>query len=655
MTIALFAVTEAGRRAAAEVAGPLGATAHELGELPKLWPGLDGAVFFLATGATVRLIAPLLADKHTDPGVVCVDEARRFVVALTGGHEGGANALATRVAAVLGAQPVITTASDAMGSTGLDELVQLLGAVVDDDLAAAGTALLDGAARLENPLGFPLPPFPPPIGEVRHTIVITDRFSPAEERRGLPQGDAGVPETPVVGSVAASARAAQDPVDAVDRGMPSGAVAQDAAAGVPPEAADVARAQADAGAGVGSGARVGGNRATRGPETGDSRGGDGTAVTRLVPPTLVVGIGSARGVPTEAVAATLRRLEAEHGLDPRAVRAYASVDLKAAEPGILAAIAPAPLRTYPAAALAAVEVPNPSEVVRREVGTASVAEAAALHAAAELADGAPVELVVEKIKGDNVTVAAARIRPRGRLAIVGLGPGAADLRVPRAEAELRRASIVVGLDQYVDQVRRLLRPGTEVRASGLGDEEQRAADAVALAAKGHAVALIGSGDAGVYAMASPALQGAGADIEVVGVPGVTAALSAASLLGAPLGHDHVLISLSDLHTPWEIIEQRVAAAAAADLVTCFYNPRSRGRHWQLGAALDAFRAHRPPTTPVGAVRQAGRPGQRVWTAALADFDPAEVDMLTTVVVGSSATRMVAGRMVTPRGYRWTTR
>jgi cobalt-precorrin 5A hydrolase/precorrin-3B C17-methyltransferase len=227
--------------------------------------------------------------------------------------------------------------------------------------------------------------------------------------------------------------------------------------------------------------------------------------------------------------------------------------------------------------------------------------------------------------------------------------------VPRAETELRRASIVVGLDQYVDQVRHLLRPGTEVHASGLGEEEQRAADAVALAGKGHAVALIGSGDAGVYAMASPALQGAGPDIDVIGVPGVTAALAAASLLGAPLGHDHVLISLSDLHTPWPVIEHRVAAAATADFVTCFYNPRSRDRHWQLGAALDAFRAHRPPTTPVGAVRQAGRPGQRVWTAPLAEFDPTEVDMLTTVVVGSSVTRMIAGRMVTPRGYRWTER
>jgi cobalt-precorrin 5A hydrolase/precorrin-3B C17-methyltransferase len=571
--IALFAVTDAGRRAAAEVAPSLDARLHALDELPELWPRLDAAVFFLATGATVRLVAPLLADKRTDPGVVCIDEARRFAVALTGGHEGGANSLAERVGALLGAQPVVTTASDATGTTGMDELAATLDAVVDGDATAAGRALLDGTAVVENPLAAPLPPLP-------------------ERQQG---GHAAT--TRQQGGLTAIAE---------------------------------------------------GHRIVVTDLFGVARAG----VTRVVPRTLAVGIGSARGVTAAAVAAVLRRIETEHGLDLRAVRAYGSVDLKADEAGILDAIAPASLRTYPAAVLAEVTVPNPSEVVRAEVGTPSVAEAAALHAAAELGGGAPVELVVEKIKGENVTVAVARIRPRGRLAIVGLGPGAADLRVPRAEAELRRASVVVGLDQYVEQVRHLLRPGTEVRASGLGDEEQRAADAVALAAKGRAVALIGSGDAGVYAMASPALQQAGSDIEVVGVPGVTAALAAAALLGAPLGHDHVLISLSDLHTPWPVIEKRIAAAAEADLVTCFYNPRSRDRHWQLGAALDAYRAHRPPTTPVGAVRQAGRPGQRVWTAPLDEFDPTEVDMLTTVVVGSSATRMVAGRMVTPRGYRW---
>ena len=303
--------------------------------------------------------------------------------------------------------------------------------------------------------------------------------------------------------------------------------------------------------------------------------------------------------------------------------------------------------------LAAVAVPNPSEVVRAEVGTPSVAEAAALHAAAELAGGAPVELVVEKMKGDDVTVAAARIRPRGRLAVVGLGPGAADLRVPRADAELRRASIVVGLDQYVEQVAHLLRPGTEVRASGLGEEEQRAADAVALAAKGHAVALIGSGDAGVYAMASPALQQAGADIEVVGVPGVTAALAAAVAARRPARA-----------RPRADLAVRPAHPVAGDRASGGRGGRGRPGHLLLqpaqpGPALAARRrAGRVAGAPSAGRPRSARcarpadPAQRVWTAPLSGFDPAEVDMLTTVVVGSSATRMVAGRMVTPRGYRW---
>ncbi|MEB3366917.1 precorrin-3B C(17)-methyltransferase [Saccharopolyspora mangrovi] len=578
--IGLFAVTAAGRRAAAELAGRLGPEAlvadGPIGPaVRRLWDHLDAAVFFLASGATIRLVAPLLQDKHTDPGIVSVDEAQRFAIALTGGHGGGANALAEQVADVLGCTPVITTATDSTGTTALDELVDQLDATVDGDLPSCGVAILDGApVRLVNPLGFPLPALPPNVGtEVENpewTVVIDDRRPTEDEERTL----------------------------------------------------------------------------------------------RLIPRTLVVGVGSARGVSRTAVTETIARLDSEHGLDPRAIRAFASVDLKADEAGILDAVQDLgfwhsrdggdelSLLTYPAEVLSGVEVPNPSEVVRSEVGTPSVAEASALHAAAELAYGAPVGLVADKIKGDNVTVAAARISPRGRLAIVGIGPGAPDLRTPRADAELRRASVVVGLDQYLDQVRHLLRPGTEERATGLGAEEARAAEAVDLAKQGRAVALIGSGDAGVYAMASPALEKADVDIEVVGVPGVTAALSASALLGAPLGHDHALISLSDLHTPWEMIERRVRAAAEGDLVVCFYNPRSVQRHWQLGRALEILAEHRPATTPVGAVRQASRADQKVWCAPIGDFDPAEVDMFTTVVVGSSQSAVVGRRMVTPRGYRW---
>jgi cobalt-precorrin 5A hydrolase/precorrin-3B C17-methyltransferase len=328
------------------------------------------------------------------------------------------------------------------------------------------------------------------------------------------------------------------------------------------------------------------------------------------------------------------------------VTTLATVEAKADEAGIVEAAREGgwPLVAYPADRLAAVPVPNPSEAVRAAVGSPSVAEAAALVAGDVL--------VVPKRKSAMATVALARIRPRGRLAVIGLGPGARDLVTPRAIAELRRASVVVGLDRYIDQIKDVLRPGTRVLSSGLGQEEERAMTAVLQARGGHAVALVGSGDAGVYAMGSPALAVAGADIDVVGVPGITAGLAAASLLGAPLGHDHALISLSDLHTPWDVIERRVRAAAEGDFVVIFYNPRSADRNWQLGAALAILAEHRPPTTPAGIVRNAYRPGQQVMLTTLAEFDPAMVDMHTVVIVGAASTLNAADRMVTPRGYRW---
>ena len=195
---------------------------------------------------------------------------------------------------------------------------------------------------------------------------------------------------------------------------------------------------------------------------------------------------------------------------------------------------------------------------------------------------------------------------------------------PTAAARTRPSITSHGVCRSDREIRDVLRPGTRVLSSGLGQEEERALAAVIQARGGHAVALVGSGDAGVYAMGSPALTMAGADIDVVSVPGITAGLAAASLLGAPLGHDHALISLSDLHTPWDVIERRVRAAAAGDFVVVFYNPRSADRDWQLRAAL----------------------------AILAELDPAAVDMRTVVIVGSTSTVSVADRMVTPRGYRW---
>jgi cobalt-precorrin 5A hydrolase/precorrin-3B C17-methyltransferase len=173
---------------------------------------------------------------------------------------------------------------------------------------------------------------------------------------------------------------------------------------------------------------------------------------------------------------------------------------------------------------------------------------------------------------------------------------------------------------------------------------------LAAARRGAAVALVSGGDAGVYGMASPALAEATAEVEVIGVPGVTAALAAAALLGAPLGHDHCAISLSDLLTPWPVISRRLKAAAEGDFVISLYNPRSQGRSWQLEEARRLLLSERGPRTPVGLVTDAYRPGQRVELTTLGQLDVANAGMTTTVVIGSRQTRMVAGRMVTPRGY-----
>ena len=559
--------------------------------LPRAWAECEAVVCFLAAGATIRLIAPLLDSKHADPAVVCVDEASRYAVALSGGHGMGANALAARVAGVLGAEPVITTATDSAGIPGLDSL----GWPAEGAIAAVSRAILDGdPVRLDSEHTWPLPAFP---GHVQPT-------------RPPPDGEAtGIAPT-------------------------STAPASVALTSTPPTGTTPT--------GTGPAGGDGGYRIliTDRAVTADER----TAVLR--PPSLVLGVGASRGVSASELLGLIDRTLTGAGLSAGSVTGLATVDAKAGEPGITeaAALRGWPVTAYPAELLARVEVPNPTAAPLAAVGTPSVAEAAALTSGDDL--------VVAKRKSAMATVAVARIQPRGRLAIIGLGPGARDLLPPRAVTELRRASVVVGLDQYLDQIRDLLRPGTRVVASRLGEEEARAATAVREAAAGHAVALLGSGDAGVYGMASPALAQAGLGIDVISVPGITANLAAAALLGAPLGHDHAVISLSDLHTPWPAIRRRVQAAADGDFVVTFYNPRSRGREWQLAAALEILAGQRPGSTPAGIVHNASRPGQRVTLTTLAKLDVTDVDMLSVVIVGGTASLVVAGRLVTPRGYSW---
>ena len=367
---------------------------------------------------------------------------------------------------------------------------------------------------------------------------------------------------------------------------------------------------------------------------------------------LVLGVGASTGASPDGLERAVNNLLDSANLDVRCVGAVATLDAKTAEPAIvaLAERLDVDLVGLGAAALAAVEVPNPSEAVRRAVGTPSVSEASAL-----LAGGPGAKLIAGKTvsaTGDSTVAMARRRTPPGLLSLVGLGPGDPYMRTLQATAAVRHAEVVVGYKGYVDSAGDLLSNSQLVVSYPIGAETERVRDALAYAREGRTVALVCSGDPGVYALASLAFELAEGEggLAIRVVPGVTAALSAAAILGAPLGHDHASISLSDLLTPWSQIERRIKAVAEGDFVVSLYNPRSARRATQLPAAIEILSAHRSPSTPAAVVTDAGRPTETVTRTVLGELDPSGVAMFSLVVIGSTGTRWIGDRMVTPRGY-----
>lgn len=239
------------------------------------------------------------------------------------------------------------------------------------------------------------------------------------------------------------------------------------------------------------------------------------------------------------------------------------------------------------------------------------------------------------------------------LYVIGIGPGGARGMTVEAHEALARCGAVFGYTAYIELVRDAVAPGTRLVATPMTREVERCRLALESAASGEVTALVCSGDAGVYGMASPVLELApeypGADVEAV--PGVTAALSGAALLGAPIAHDFAVISLSDLLTPWELIGRRLRAAAAGDFCISLYNPRSRRRDWTLARAVEVLLESLPSERPCGWAREIGRDGEGCGVLTLGELRDFPADMFTTVFIGNSATRIEGGRLVTPRGYR----
>jgi cobalt-precorrin 5A hydrolase/precorrin-3B C17-methyltransferase len=388
----------------------------------------------------------------------------------------------------------------------------------------------------------------------------------------------------------------------------------------------------------------------------------------LHPPVLALGIGCERYCPAEEIAALAHDTLAEAGLAAAAVAAIVSIELKTGEPGIhaLAERLGVPARFFPASRLLA-ETPHltrRSDAAFRATGCWGVAEGAALAAA-----GPGGELVVPRKQSRRATCAIARApsaidamaigRARGRLAIIGIGPGDPAWRTPEAGALIDGAEDIVGYRLYLDLLGRAIE-GKRRHDSAIGAEEERARLALDLAAAGGSVALVSSGDPGIYGLAALVFELIDREarrdwsaVDIVVAPGVSAMQAAAARVGAPLGHDFCAVSLSDLLTPWEVIRARIEAAARADFVVALYNPRSARRPGRLAEAAAILCAHRPPETPVVIARNLGRAGETQRILRLDELPRAAADMLSLVLVGSKQTRLLAGdppRLYTPRGY-----
>lgn len=597
-------------------------------QIANLWSSHQAFIFCLSTGAVVRLIAPLLQDKATDPAVIVIDEAGKFVISLSGGHQAGGDRLTQVIARQLSATPVLTGAANHLNLPGIDILGEPFGWVKGSGDWTGVSAAIARQLPVEV------------IQEVGSTLWQTHLPADHPFQFGFPEHTATVQET----RPAPAARIWISPIQrqfAPDSNFPK---------------------------------------------------------VQWHPRVLWVGIGCERGTPKTVIEQAIQQVFQAHHLAEAAIAGIATIDLKADEVGLVEFCRDRqlPLCCFAADILATVPVPHPSAVVEAEVGTPSVAEAAAI--VASLGDGEDkgdrgihlasspssssspspsssppsppspssslrVTKQIFRLEGQPgaVTIAIAQAEQEytgrvGKLWLVGTGPGELDQITPAAQTAIAQADVVIGYSLYIDLIRSLCRPGQIIEALPITQERQRAERAIELAQWGLTVAVVSSGDCGIYGMAGLVLEQLraqgwdGQTPEVQVFPGITALQAAASRVGAPLMHDFCAISLSDLLTPWEVIEKRLQAVAQADFVVALYNPKSQTRTEQIAIAQQIFLQHRDPQTPVALVRSAYRATEQITLTTLGELLNQSIDMLTTVLIGNQSTRRHADWLITPRGY-----
>lgn len=556
--------------------------------LASLWPHHRAFIFGLATGAVVRLIAPLLTDKATDPAVIVIDPQGRFVISLCGGHQGGSDRLACLIAAQLGAIPILTGAAQALNLPGIDTLGEPFGwRKGAGDWTGVSAAIANG-----KPVEV--------IQEVGSTLwqkALPDTHPFVWQGVNDPQARIWIRVTQGQGQTKA----------------------------------DFPQVQ-------------------------------------WHPRLLWVGIGCVRGTSQALISQAINQVFQSFQLTQKAIAGIATIDIKADEIGLLAYCdaQQLPLKTFTAAQLHQIPVPTPSQIVQQEVGTPSVAEAAALCAAQTY--GEAQLLVLKQIikaspesNSEAVTVAISLaseeyIGKTGALYLVGTGPGALEQITPAAKTALIQADAIIGYSLYLDLIKPLTRAGQIIEAFPITQERQRCQRAIKLAQWGLKVAIISSGDCGIYGMAGLVLEelqkqhwdGLNPAIEVF--PGITALQAAAAKVGAPLMHDFCAISLSDLLTPTAKILQRLEAAAQADFVTALYNPKSQKRTELITLTQQIFLKYRHSNNPVALVRSVYRQEEEIIQTTLEKMLDFPIDMLTVVLIGNSTTYQYQNWLITPRGY-----
>jgi cobalt-precorrin 5A hydrolase / precorrin-3B C17-methyltransferase len=554
--------------------------------LVDIWNKNQAFIFCLAAGAVVRLIAPLLKSKTVDPAVVVIDSQGDYVISLCSGHQGKADLLAQAIASQIGATAVITGASHGLGLPAMDVLGFTYGWRKG---VGDWTGVMAAIAKQET------------VQVIQEAgSLLWQKHLPAEHsfRFGFAEPQAEI--------------------------KPQGRI------WISPTKRKIA-------------------------PTNDF------PKVQWHPRVLWIGIGCERNTSRELIETAIDETCQTYHFATEAIAGIASIDLKANETGIVEVCQRRNLifKTFTAEQLNQVDVPTPSQIVKQEVGTPSVAEAAAVLAGKNL-------LVSKQIfKTDNlsgaVTVAIAQadreyIGRTGKLYLVGIGPGNLNQITPAAKTAIIKADVVIGYQLYLSLIESWQRPGQIVEASPITQEQQRAKRAIELAHWGLTVAVVSSGDCGIYGMAGLVLEELqatgwnGKTPQVQIFPGISALQSAASRVGAPLMHDFCAISLSDLLTPWEMIQKRLTAAAAGDFITALYNPRSQTRTQQIVTAQEIFSQHRQADTPVAIVHGAYREDEQVILTTLEKMLEHPIDMLTTVIIGNTTTRNHAEWMITPRGY-----